>query len=167
MVLVQNGLKFRAVLMGINYLGDTPGPRHQILCPFFLHSADLQAADLLVMKASPALFTVALLVGDRPIQPLLLGTDLAGVTEHHAQRHNGHFPKLAFPVISAPNAAIDQRDHFLLLGLVHLIEFFKHRCSLLYSSFSTSVGALENQARHRLSPPLCITPRPAGSRWRP
>ncbi|CAN4042854.1 HTH-type transcriptional regulator immR, partial [Dysosmobacter welbionis] len=109
-VLVQNGLKLRAVLVGLDHLGDTPGPRHQILCPFFLHSADLQAADLLLAKASPALFAVTLLVGDRPIQPLLFGADLAGVTEHHAQRHNSHFPKVAPVVISAPNAAINQSD---------------------------------------------------------
>jgi hypothetical protein len=145
-VLVQNGLKFRAVLMGINYLGDTPGPRHQILCPFFLHSADLQAADLLVMKAFPALITVSFLVGDWPLQPLLFGADLAGVTEHHAQRHNGHLPKVAPVVISAPNAAINQSDHFLLLGLVHLIEFFKHRRDPLYSSSSTAAAGLANSA---------------------
>ena len=113
--------------MGLDHLGDTPGPCHQIFCPFLFHPADLQAADLLVLKAFPALFAVTLLIGDRPLQPLLFGADLAGVTKYHAQRHNGHFPKVSFPVISASNAAIDQSDHFLLLGLVHLIKFFKHR----------------------------------------
>ena len=145
-VFVQNGLKFRAVLMGFDHLRDTPGPHHQILCPFFFHPADLQAADLLLAKASPAFVTIAFLLGDRPIQPLFFGADLAGVTEHDTQRHNGHFPKVAFPVKSAPNAAIDQGDHFLLLGLVHLIEFFKHLRSLLYSSSSTSAAGLENSA---------------------
>ena len=145
-VLVQDCLEFRAVLMGLDHLGDTPGPRHQILCPFFFHPADLQAADLLVLKAFPALFAVTLLIGDRPLQPLLFGADLAGVTKHHAQRHNGHFPKVSFPVISAPNAAIDQSDHFLLLGLVHLIEFFKHGCDLLYSSSRTAAAGWANSA---------------------
>ena len=87
-VLVQNGLEFRAVLVGLDHLGDTPGLHHQILCPFFFHPANLQAADLLVLKASSALVTVTLLVGDRPIQSLLFGADLAGVTGHYAQRHN-------------------------------------------------------------------------------
>jgi len=145
-VLVQNGLKLRAVLVGLDHLGDTPGPHHQIFCPFFLHPADLQAADLLLAKASPALFAVTLLVGDRPIQPLLFGADLAGVTEHDTQRHNSHFPKVAPVVISAPNAAINQSDHFLLLGLVHLIEFFKHRRDLLYSSSNTAAAGLANSA---------------------
>ena len=85
------------------------------------------------MKAFPALIAVSFLVGDWPLQPLLFGGDLAGVTEHHAQRHNSHLPKVAPVVISAPDAAIDQSDHFLLLGLVHLIKFFKHR------SFSLSL----------------------------
>ena len=145
-VLVQNGLEFRAVLVGLDHLGDTPGLHHQILCPFFFHPANLQAADLLVLKASPALVTVTLLVGDRPIQSLLFGADLAGVTGHYAQRHNGHFPKVTFPVKSAPNAAIDQSDHFLLLGLVHLIEFFKHGCDLLYSSSRTAAAGWANSA---------------------
>ena len=132
--------------MGIDYLGDTPGAHHQILCQFFFHPADLQAADLLLAKASPAFVTIAFLLGNRPIQPLLFGADLAGVTEHDTQRHNGHFPKVAFPVKSAPNAAIDQSDHFLLLGLVHLIEFFKHGCDLLYSSSRTAAAGWANSA---------------------
>ena len=37
----------------------------------------------------------------------------------------------------ASDAEIDQSDHFLL-RLVHLIEFFKHRCSLLYSPARTA-----------------------------
>ena len=68
---------------------------------------DFEAADLFALEASPAFVAIAFLIGDWPLQPLFFGTERISVTEHHAQCHYGHFPKVAPVVVAATDATID------------------------------------------------------------
>lgn len=124
--LEAQGIRPDLIVGDFDSLGQVPAGDNILRHPVEKDDTDTMLAVKTALDRGMGTIVFYGCLGDRPIQPLLFGADLACIAEHHAQSDNCHFPKFAFPVISAPDTAIYQCDHFLLFLLVHLIKFFKH-----------------------------------------